>query len=225
MEGTFLGNNKNHCLLNTQRGVYLTTEAWKCVTFKLLRKIFKYNSYKYLLLLQLVIVTWDLMFIGYELWMEGNDEGKTYVVKLKLVTFGEDLEPMSPFNHAALCDCCKYHISSSSQGFPSVAVVFPSANEGDTVLIPGSGRYPEVGNGTHSGILAWEIHGQRSLAGYSLWCQRKSDRLRNWAHACTHAHTHTHTHTEQSTASNGMESIPEVCELVLISIFTAEGTL
>ena len=97
------------------------------------------------------------MFIGYELWMEGNDEGKAYVVKLKLVTFGEDLEPMSPFNHAALCDCCKYHISSSSQGFPSVAVAFPSANEGDMGLIPGSRRSPEVGNGTHSGILAWEI--------------------------------------------------------------------
>ena len=87
------------------------------------------------------------MFIGYELWMEGNDEGKAYVVKLKLVTFGEDLEPMSPFNHAALCDCCKYHISSSSQGFPSVAVAFPSANEGDMGLIPGSRRSPEVGMG------------------------------------------------------------------------------
>lgn len=34
MEGTFLGNNENHCLLNTHRGVYLTTEAWKCVAFK-----------------------------------------------------------------------------------------------------------------------------------------------------------------------------------------------
>ena len=97
------------------------------------------------------------MFIGYELWMEGNDQGKAYVVKLKLVSFGKDLEPMSPFSRAALCDCCKYHISSSSQGFPSGAVAFSSANEGDAGLIPGSGRSPEVGNGTHSSILAWEI--------------------------------------------------------------------
>ena len=90
------------------------------------------------------------MLIGYELWMEGNNQGKTYVVKLKLVSFGKDLERMSPFSRAALCDCCKYHISSSSQGFPSVAVAFPSANEGDMGLIPGSRRSPEVGNGTHS---------------------------------------------------------------------------
>ena len=137
MEGTFLGNNENHCLLSACRGVYLTTEVWKCITFKLLRKIFKYNNCKYLLLLLLVIVTCDLMFIGYELWMEGNHQGKAYVVKLKLVPFGEDLEPMSPFSHAALCDCCKYHISSSSQGFPSGAVAFPSANEGDAGSIPG----------------------------------------------------------------------------------------
>ena len=26
---------------------------------------------------------------------------------------------------------------------------------------------------THSSILAWEIHGQRSLAGYSLWGQKR----------------------------------------------------
>ena len=28
---------------------------------------------------------------------------------------------------------------------------------------------------THSSILAWEIHGQRSLAGYSPWGLRESD--------------------------------------------------
>ena len=28
---------------------------------------------------------------------------------------------------------------------------------------------------THSGILAWEIHGQRSLAGYSLWWHKELD--------------------------------------------------
>ena len=28
---------------------------------------------------------------------------------------------------------------------------------------------------THSGILAWESHGQRSLAGYSPWGCKESD--------------------------------------------------
>ena len=28
---------------------------------------------------------------------------------------------------------------------------------------------------THSSILAWKIHGQRSLAGYSVWVHRESD--------------------------------------------------
>ena len=28
---------------------------------------------------------------------------------------------------------------------------------------------------THSRILAWEIYGQRSLAGYSLWGHKESD--------------------------------------------------
>ena len=28
---------------------------------------------------------------------------------------------------------------------------------------------------THSSILAWKIHGQRSLVGYSLWGREESD--------------------------------------------------
>ena len=28
---------------------------------------------------------------------------------------------------------------------------------------------------THASILAWEIHGQRSLAGYSPWGRKESD--------------------------------------------------
>ena len=28
---------------------------------------------------------------------------------------------------------------------------------------------------THSSILGWELHGQRSLAGYSLWGCKDSD--------------------------------------------------
>ena len=31
---------------------------------------------------------------------------------------------------------------------------------------PWVGKIPGGGNGTHSGVLAWESHGQRSLAGH-----------------------------------------------------------
>ena len=40
---------------------------------------------------------------------------------------------------------------------------------------------------THSSILAWSIHGQRSLAGYNPWGHEESDTTK-----CTHT-THTHT--------------------------------
>ena len=33
----------------------------------------------------------------------------------------------------------------------------------------------EKGMATHSSILAWRIHGQRSLAGYSPWGRKESD--------------------------------------------------
>ena len=37
---------------------------------------------------------------------------------------------------------------------------------------------------THSSILAWSIHGQRSLAGYNPWGHEESDTTK-----CTHTHT------------------------------------
>ena len=40
---------------------------------------------------------------------------------------------------------------------------------------------------THSSILAWKSHGQRSLVGYSPWDCKESDMT-------DRAHTHTHTH-------------------------------
>ena len=33
----------------------------------------------------------------------------------------------------------------------------------------------EEGTATHSSILAWRIHEQRSLMGYSLWGRKESD--------------------------------------------------
>ena len=72
--------------------------------------------------------------------------------------------------------------------FPGGAVVknLP-ANAGDTRdmgSIPGSGRSSEVRNGNTLIFLPGKHHGQRKLAGYSLWDCKESD---------TTGHTHTHT--------------------------------
>ena len=42
------------------------------------------------------------------------------------------------------------------------------ASAGDTGSIPRSGRSPGEGNGNPLQYYCWKIHGQRSLAGYSL---------------------------------------------------------
>ena len=43
-------------------------------------------------------------------------------------------------------------------------------------------------------ILPGELHGQRSLAGYSPWGLKESDTTESTTE-CTCMHTHTHTHT------------------------------
>ena len=40
-----------------------------------------------------------------------------------------------------------------------------ACNAGDLGSIPGSGRSLEKGMATHSSILAWRIHGQRTQGG------------------------------------------------------------
>ena len=37
----------------------------------------------------------------------------------------------------------------------------------DLNSIPGWGRSPEEGSGNHSSVLAWRLHGQRTMEGYS----------------------------------------------------------
>ena len=61
-------------------------------------------------------------------------------------------------------------LSISNMGFPGGSVVknLP-AKVGDAGLIPGLGRSLEMEMAAHSSILAWKIHGQRSLMGYSPW--------------------------------------------------------
>ena len=51
---------------------------------------------------------------------------------------------------------------------------------------PGLGRFPREGMATLSSILAWSIHGLRSLVGYSPWDQKELD-MTEWL---THTHTH-----------------------------------
>ena len=51
----------------------------------------------------------------------------------------------------------------------------PPADAGDAGVIPGLGRSPGGGNGTHSSILAWRIPRTGSLAGYSPWGRTELD--------------------------------------------------
>ena len=48
----------------------------------------------------------------------------------------------------------------------------PPASAGGAGSIPGLGRSPGEGNGTHSCVLAWEVLWQWSLAGCSPWGRR-----------------------------------------------------
>ena len=52
---------------------------------------------------------------------------------------------------------------------------------------------------THSSIVAWRIHGQRSLEGCSSWGRKESDKTERLTHVRARAHTHTHTHTHTQT--------------------------
>ena len=54
------------------------------------------------------------------------------------------------------------------------------ANAGDMGSIPGLGRSPGKGNGNP---LQYSCHGQRSLAGYSPWGHKESDRAEVMEHA------------------------------------------
>ena len=56
----------------------------------------------------------------------------------------------------------------------------PPATAGDardSGSIPGSERSLEEGAATHSSFLAWRIHGQRSLVGYSPQGRKESDTI------------------------------------------------
>ena len=65
-----------------------------------------------------------------------------------------------------------------------------AGDAGDMDSIPASGRFPlEKGMATHSSVLAWKIHGKRSLAGYSPWSCKESDMTERLS---MHVHVHGH---------------------------------
>ena len=74
------------------------------------------------------------------------------------------------------------------QGFPGDSDGKESVcNAGD----PGSIRREdplEKGMATHSGILVWRIHGQRSLVGYSTWGHKESDTTERLLFHFSHVH-------------------------------------
>ena len=69
-------------------------------------------------------------------------------------------------------------ISETSSGFPGDSDGKESAcNKGNLGSIPGSGRSPGEGNNNPLQYSCLgEFHGQRSLAGYSPWSHKESDR-------------------------------------------------
>ena len=79
------------------------------------------------------------------------------------------------------------------QGFPGGSVINPPANTGGVDSIPGLGRCLEKeiathcnilyclslqgSPPTHSRILTWKSHGQKSLVGYSPWGLKSQTKL------------------------------------------------
>ena len=80
------------------------------------------------------------------------------------------------------------------------------ANAGDLRemgLIPGSGRSPGKGHGTHSSTIAWRVPGTEEPGGLQSIASRRvrhdrSDFAR--VHVHTRAHTHTHTYRGPQTS-------------------------
>ena len=64
----------------------------------------------------------------------------------------------------------------------------------DVGLISGSRRSSGIGNGNPlQYFLSRKFNGQRSLVGYSPWCQKDLDMTKQLS---AHTHTHTHRHNE-----------------------------
>ena len=89
--------------------------------------------------------------------------------------FSTDCVPFMLPDKIALC--------MESSGFPGGSSGKESACQEIRVRSLGQEDILEWEMGTRSSILAWEIPGQMSLAGYSPWSCKESDKT-------DHAHTH-----------------------------------
>ena len=92
---------------------------------------------------------------------------------------------------------CVWLLSQTPTGLSTCAVVknlpVSAGAAKDTSLNTGLGRSLEKGMAPSTAFLPGELHGQRSLAGYSPWGHQELDTTEH-AHAYAHTHTHTHTH-------------------------------
>ena len=79
--------------------------------------------------------------------------------------------------------------SSQKVGFPGGSDGKEAAcNARDMSWVPGLGRSPGEGKGhTHSSILAWRFHEQKSFVGYSEWGCKELDMTKQ---QCTQTHTY-----------------------------------
>ena len=99
--------------------------------------------------------------------------------------------------------------------FPCGSVVKNSLDDAgdarDVGLTPVSGRSPGDGRGNQRTpvFLPRTSHGQRSLAGYSLWGHKELD-------TAEHTHTHTHTQTHTPAFPGIMFSLPQCACMFLI---------
>ena len=105
--------------------------------------------------------------------------------------------------------------SSTNWGFPDGSAVknlpAKAGDIRDLGLIPGQENLLEKEMATHSGILAWEIHGQRSLA------EEETTRQRRLVHGVSKSWTQLN--------NNKQGEINSVCPSALYNLSTSVSTL
>ena len=94
------------------------------------------------------------------------------------------------------------------------------ASAGDPGSIPGFGISPGEGNGNPLQYSCLENpHGQRSLAGYSQWSRKMSDKTERLSTAhiyiYIYIYIYTHTHTDTHKSVHSVDCDPEITGLIL----------
>ena len=84
-----------------------------------------------------------------------------------------------------------FEVSNLEKGFPGGSYCKdPAFNAGNSGSIPGWRKSLKKGMATHSSVLAWEFHGQRSLVGYSPWDHKEWDTTEQLTQAKLRKGTH-----------------------------------